>query len=106
MRFYLDNEAAKGALLKAATEVDNGAKIVRAFVVSEMQCQVKVWFARVPTSSNIADGPSRMELQDLQARNVLRKEICWNTLWTKLRRDGSETLGFQNGILDLPQLAV
>ena len=104
--FYLDNEAAKGALLKAATEVDNGAKIVRAFVVSEMQCQVKVWFARVPTSSNIADGPSRMELQDLQARNVLRKEICWNTLWTKLRRDGSETLGFQNGILDLPQLAV
>ena len=104
--FYLDNEAAKGALIKAATEVESGAQIVRAFVNAEMRCQIKVWFSRVPTSSNVADGPSRMELKDLEQRNVLRRKVCWDTLWTKLQKEGSETLGFQSGIPDLSQLAV
>ena len=58
--FYLDNEAGTGALIRGATEAGHGAQLVHSFVVAEMRCQVKVWFARVPTSSNIADGPSLM----------------------------------------------
>ena len=103
--FYLDNEAAKGALIKGATDAGSGASIVQAFVVAEMRCQVKVWFSRVPTSSNIADGPSRMSLGDLEARKVWRRRVDWNMLWARLRKDGSETSGFQNGILNLSQLA-
>ena len=87
--FYLDNEAAKGALVRGATEGGSGAKLVHAFVVAEMQCQVKVWFSRVPTSSNLADGPSRMSFDELV--NVRRHRINWEHLWKKLDTDGSET---------------
>lgn len=103
--FYLDNEAGTGALIRGATEAGHGAQLVHSFVVAEMRCQVKVWFARVPTSSNIADGPSRVVFSDLEARNVWRLKIDWDTLRARLRKHGSETLGFQNGILDLSQLA-
>jgi hypothetical protein len=87
--FYLDNEAAKGALVRGATEGGSGAKLVHAFVIAEMRCQVKVWFSRVPTSSNIADGPSRMSFDELV--NVRRHRINWEHLWKKLKTDGSET---------------
>ena len=92
--FYLDNEAAKGALVRGATEAGYGARLVQSFVEAEMKCQVKVWFARVPTSSNVADGPSRMVFNDLEARNAWRLRLDWDTLWARLRTDGSETLGF------------
>ena len=91
--FYLDNEAAKGALVRGATDAGIGAVLVSAFVVSELQCQVKVWFSRVPTSSNVADGPSRMSFEDLLAKGVWRRRIDWDLLLTKLRKGGSETFG-------------
>ena len=91
--FYLDNEAAKGALIKGATDAGSGAKLVQAFVVSEMKLQLKVWFSRVPTSSNIADAPSRMSFDEFF--NVRRQRIDWELLFRKLEADGSETWGFE-----------
>ena len=93
--FYLDNEAAKGALVKGATDAGSGTRLVHAFVVSEMNLQVKVWFSRVPTSSNIADRPSRMSFDELV--NVRRQRVDWDRLWKQLRQDGSETWGFKTG---------
>ena len=66
--FYLDNEAARGSLIGGSSSQDSGARLVRAFVWTEMKCQVKVWFARVPTSSNIADGPSRLDLSEMEKK--------------------------------------
>jgi hypothetical protein len=37
-----------------------------------MQSQLKVWFARVPTSSNVADKPSRLDVAELTAEGVNR----------------------------------
>ena len=99
--FYLDNEAARGSLIGGSSSQDSGARLVRAFVWTEMRCQVKVWFARVPTSSNIADGPSRFDLSEMERKNVRRRKIDWTSLLEKMRTDGSETRGFENGILDL-----
>lgn len=78
---YLDNEAAQGALIKASSDSPLGASIVGAFTDLEMDTQLKVWIARVPTSSNIADGPSRMECDDLIARNLHQTEIPWKDVW-------------------------
>ena len=63
--FYLDNEAARGALVTAATTTECGKAMIGEFVVEEMGSQVRVWFARVPTSSNIADKPSRLDITEL-----------------------------------------
>ena len=91
--FYLDNEAAKGALVKGATDAGSGTRLVQAFVVSEMNLQIKVWFSRVPTSSNIADAPSRMSFEELS--NVRRQRIDWDRLLKRLEEDGSKNLGFR-----------
>ena len=91
--FYLDNEAAKGALIKGATDAGSGTRLVHAFVVSEMNLQIKVWFSRVPTSSNIADAPSRMSFEELS--NVRRQRIDWDRLLKRLEEDGSKTWGFE-----------
>ena len=74
---YLDNEAAKGALSHAATNTEHGQKIIERFVKEEMFYQIKMWFARVPTSSNLADKPSRLETSELDALSVERATIDW-----------------------------
>ena len=51
-----------------------------AFCDVEMALQVKVWFGRVPTSSNVADAPSRFLTADLDARGALRSVVEWNRL--------------------------
>ena len=63
--FYLDNEAAKGALVRATTCTVPGREMLQAFIEEEMACQVKVWFARVPTSSNISDSPSGLDTEEI-----------------------------------------
>ena len=95
--FYLDNEAAKASLVNGASMQDNGAEIVQAFVYSEMKVQVKVWFARVPTSSNISDGPSRFDVEEMEKYQVRRRTIHWQDLFQKMRRDGSNSWGFKTG---------
>ena len=84
--FYLDNEAAKGALIAGATPSGNGSWLVRSFTVREMQCQLKVWFARVPTSSNVADKPSRLDVSELTAEGVSRVTIEWEQLLELIRK--------------------
>ena len=102
--FYLDNEAAKASLVNGASMQDNGAEIIQAFVYSEMKVQVKVWFSRVPTSSNISDGPSRLDVSEMEKHQVRRKTIHWQDLFQKMRRDGSNSWGFENGIRTHPIL--
>ena len=84
--FYLDNEAAKGALIAGSTPGSNGSWLVRSFTVREMQCQLKVWFARVPTSSNVADKPSRLDVSELTAEGVSRVTIKWEQLLEQIRK--------------------
>ena len=76
--FFLDNEAAKGALIHGATKTVFGEKIISAFVNLEMQQQVKVWFSRVPTSSNVSDKPSRMDFKEVLDVGATHVSIPWS----------------------------
>ena len=100
--FYLDNEAAKASLVNGASMQDNGAEIIQAFVYAEMKVQVKVWFARVPASSNISDGPSRFDVEEMEMYQVRRRTIHWQDLFRKMRRDGSNSWGFKTGSWLIP----
>ena len=88
--FYLDNEAARGALISGATPSESGSWLVRTFTVHEMHGQLKVWFARVPTSSNVADKPSRLDVTELNAEGVDRVIIDWNNLWEQIQKYRSD----------------
>ena len=98
MHFYIDNEAAKGALINGATSTPCGKQLIQEFVIREMQLQVKVWFSRVPTASNIADKPSRLDTDELDALGVFRDLVDWHFLWSKLESMGTEDWGFKDGI--------
>ena len=78
--FFLDNEAARGSLIAGSTPSDTGSWLVRTFTVREMKCQLKVWFARVPTSSNVADKPSRLDVTELDAEGASRVSVNWERL--------------------------
>ena len=41
---------------------------------------MKVWFARVPTSSNVADKPSRLDVTELDAEGASRVSVNWERL--------------------------
>jgi hypothetical protein len=78
--WYLDNEAGKSAFLKAygATEVADG--MVQDFTRHEMELQIKSWFSRVPSASNIADAPSRLEDSLMRDRGALKVAISWQAI--------------------------
>ena len=56
---FIDNDAARASLAKSFTRKEEGALIVHEAVHLEEQLDVQAFFMRVPTFSNIADGPSR-----------------------------------------------
>ena len=91
--FYLDNAAARGSLIAGATPSSTGSSLVSEFVRIEMRGQIKVWFARVPTSSNVADKPSRLEVTELVTEGVSRVACQCSTLLEQVRRNRSDKWG-------------
>ena len=69
--------------------------------LSERRCSTKSRFGfRVPTSSNLADKPSRLETSELDALGVERTAVNWQEVETQLAAEtGSDEWGFKNGIL-------
>ena len=60
---YLDNDAARYALIRSCGSTAHAADAVREVRSLEMSCNMRVWFARVPTASNPADAPSKPPAQ-------------------------------------------
>ncbi|CAE7465617.1 NaCP60E [Symbiodinium sp. CCMP2592] len=58
---YLDNEGARHSCIRCFADSSESSDLwVQKILELEMQSRVHVWYGRVPTSSNIADGPSRL----------------------------------------------
>ena len=79
---YIDNEAARAALVKAWSQVDDANRIIKLDVDEEVTFCWKPWFGRVPSHSNPADAPSRLYTSDLIAQGVEHHEFPWDT-WMK-----------------------
>ena len=81
---YLDNDAARAALCKGYGSTDLAQRIVAGTMESESQLKLKSWFARVPTHSNIADGPSRMDCREVEQLGSQLTEIDWDMVLENL----------------------
>ena len=77
---YLDNEASKSALIKAWSHFDDANRIIKLYVDEELKYFWKPWFGRVPTHSNPADAPSRLDTSSLDCQGVERFHFDWNII--------------------------
>ena len=78
--FYIDNESARMAYIRGDGATDLGAKIVEQFVSLEAKMQLRVWFGRVPSHSNPADSPNRLEFGEVSAAGAVQTNICWERI--------------------------
>ena len=77
---YIDNEASRLALIKAYSSTELGNVMVQMFVHLEDSSQWKIWFGRVGSHSNPSDAPSRMQVEDLIQRGVVRDSVAWDVV--------------------------
>jgi ribonuclease HI len=77
---YLDNDAARAALCKGYGATSAAQSIVQKVMEQECRCELKTWFARVPTHSNIADGPSHLQCKEIELMGSKKLEVDWNVV--------------------------
>ena len=87
---FIDNESARMAFIKGRGETPWAKTLVQSFVLREEALEHKSWFARVPTHSNLADAPSRLDFCELLERGALQTAFCW--------REVAHHLGLGNGV--------
>ena len=78
--FYIDNDAARHALISAASPSPSIARVLRSIILHQARVPTFAWYSRVPSASNIADGPSRFQEAPLLDRGAKRIEIS-SELW-------------------------
>ena len=76
--YYLDNEAAKAGLIRGAGATNLANAIIGNFCKTEAELQLKTWFSRVPTHSNLRDGPSQNDFSVVLALGCTKLEIPWS----------------------------
>ena len=61
-------------------KTSHAAKLVKAYVNLEFEHQVKTWFARVPSHSNVGDGPSREDISLVTKLGAVRTNLDWERI--------------------------
>ena len=71
---FVDNDAARHALIKGASPSGPSALMVDAFWTREAELEAFSWVERVPSPSNPADAPSRLQFSGLVALGARVRE--------------------------------
>eukprot|EP00434_Breviolum_minutum_P036682 symbB.v1.2.032515.t1/scaffold3913.1/size48432/3 len=77
---YLDNDAARAGLIKMRGATDIGDIIIQDAALLEAQNSFRPWFGRVPTSSNVADGPSRFDCRFVESHGSVQDVFQWEDI--------------------------
>ncbi|CAE7477325.1 unnamed protein product, partial [Symbiodinium microadriaticum] len=72
--FYLDNDGARHSMIRTYGGSSFAEKVIETFLLLENALEVKTWFSRVPTASNIADNPSLRDLPAMFNKRSLAAE--------------------------------
>ena len=81
---YLDNDAARAALCKGYGSTELAQRIVGCAMQLESRFKTKSWYARVPSHSNISDGPSRLDCEEVEQLGSKQIEIDWDVILENL----------------------
>ena len=82
VRFFLfcDNEAARASLISLYSSVVSHNKLLKKLCEVLCRNSLFLWTARVPSASNVADAPSRLEASHLERDGFRRLDIPWHLL--------------------------
>ena len=69
---YTDNNGVRDTLISCGTQNSIAKKILTATLVLESTKQITPWYARVPTDSNLSDGPSRCSCDKVGSTGAVR----------------------------------
>ena len=64
--YFIDNDSARLALVRAYSPVLTSLSIIMKCAHQDALSRSSSWYARVPSKSNIADGPSRMKSEEVK----------------------------------------
>ena len=78
--WYIDNESARMAYIRGTGETSLASSFISEFVTGEADNQLRSWFARVPSHSNLADGASRMDDRELTSLGAVRTAFEWESI--------------------------
>lgn len=62
---YTDNNAVRDAMISCNATNTTARNILISTLSRESELQLSLWYARVPTDSNLADDPSRLVIKPL-----------------------------------------
>ena len=71
---YLDNEAARITLLKMTSDSETLSLLAHTCSLLEEAMGMFVFYGRVPSKSNVADAPSRLDFRDLPPDKRIRDD--------------------------------
>ena len=75
---FIDNDSAKFVLIKGTSPCLESAWLTQSFWTSESEADSRSWIARVPSRSNIADGPSRGDRTEVEIAFPMVKWLDWS----------------------------
>ena len=78
---HTDNDAVRDCFISCHTTSENAIPILDACLNIECELECNTWITRVPTESNIADDPSRLEVQKLLEAGCVRDAIDVHHFW-------------------------
>ena len=84
MVIYIDNEAAKSALIRLDGKGSAARALTELFANLEEQVGFSSWIGRVPSHSNPADGPCRGSFSESCIAGAQRCEVDWPALTSQL----------------------
>eukprot|EP00435_Cladocopium_sp_Y103_P050486 s403_g15.t1 len=71
---YIDNNSTRDVAISGTARTDPGSQLVAKLLANEDSCGSFMWYARVPSTSNVADAPSRGSADGIRVR-FLPKEL-------------------------------
>ena len=80
---FIDNEAARFSLLRMHSDAYALQRVLRRFAAIQADTPAYIWYARVPSSANAADAPSRGVLDSLQRAGASRTQVP-GAMWAEL----------------------
>ena len=76
---YIDNNSARDIAISTNGRSHMAMKLVECLLLAEQNLSLFPWYARVPSPSNCADGPSRNDIACLELSEVERSEVSHTT---------------------------
>ena len=73
--FFQDNESARECLIRSYSPVWSSRQLIVLSKIADASSNAIDWYARVPTSANVADGPSRLDFTHVNSIGAVQVHV-------------------------------